>query len=101
MDQPEPLWEAYIDHFWELNDKAQIKANSIYYDKIYNTLLPPDKSVKILDIGRGGGHFLYYLFRKGYTNIHGVDISPRLTDFVKKEICPNVVNSDALDYLTL
>jgi len=100
-NQKKSFWKAYSeDHFWRLNDKSQVKEKSDYYDMVYDTLLPQDTSVQILDIGCGGGHFLHYLSRKGYTNIQGIDIASGLVDFVRAEICPNVLNADALEYLS-
>lgn len=99
-DYEKMFWKSYSEnHFWKLNDKTKVKENSVYYDAIYNTLLPENKSTKILDVGSGGGHFLAYLKRRGYKNIEGVDLSPGLVEFVKKEIHPKVTNEDALSFL--
>ena len=96
----EAFWQSYAEnHFWRLNDKTKVKPNSIYYDPIFNPLLPRDKSIQILDVGCGGGHFLYYLIRNGYSNIEGIDIAPGLVEFVQKEICPNVHEQEALAHL--
>lgn len=48
---------------------------------------------KILDIGCGMGHFLYYLASYGYTNFYGIDISEQQIDFIKEGIhstCPEL-----------
>src|SRR5512139_1481567 len=96
----EEFWESYSEHhFWQLNDKAKVKENSLYYDKIYDSLLPGNRAVRILDIGCGGGHFLAYLTRKNYVNIEGIDIARGLVQFVKKAVCSNVQQCDALEYL--
>lgn len=94
------FWESYSEnHFWRLNDKQKVKENSIYYDSLYDRFLPQDVNAKILDVGCGGGHFLSYLVRKGYSNMEGVDIAPGLVKFVKEEIWQNVHNEDALEFL--
>lgn len=93
------MQDKYARHFWRLNDKTKVKENSLYYDRVYNSLLPTDKTIKILDIGCGSGHFLHYLQRHGYNNILGIDQSPELVKFIKEEISPQVVCGDALDYL--
>lgn len=96
----EEFWRSYAEnHFWRLNDREKVKENSIYYDRIYDSLLPGDKTVRILDIGCGGGHFLHYLVRRGYTNMEGIDIAPGLVRFVREEIWPGVRQGDALEYL--
>jgi len=100
-DYQEQFWQSYAEnHFWRLNDKSRVKENSVYYDPIYDPILPPDRSIRIFDVGCGGGHFLYYLIRKGYRNITGIDISPGLVKFVKEEIWHDVVEGDALTYLS-
>ncbi len=99
-DYEEAFWRSYSEnHFWRLNDKARVKENSVYYDAIYDSLLPPDRAARLLDIGCGGGHFLHYLVRKGYRNIEGIDIAPGLVEFVRKEIWPGVHAGDALAFL--
>lgn len=96
----EIFWKSYSEnHFWRLNDKSAVKENSFYYDAIFDELLPKDKSVNILDIGCGGGHFLHYLHRRQYKNIQGIDLAPGLVEFVKREIWPNVIQGDALKFL--
>ena len=55
-----------------------------YYDDDYKKFLPEDKNIKILDIGCGMGHFLYYLSKKGYKNIKGIDICQEQVDAAKK-----------------
>jgi 2-polyprenyl-3-methyl-5-hydroxy-6-metoxy-1,4-benzoquinol methylase len=96
----EEFWKSYAEnHFWRLNDKTKVRENSVYYDRIYDSLLPGDRAARILDIGCGGGHFLHYMDRKGYVNIEGIDIAPGLVRFVKQEIWPRVHQGDALEYL--
>jgi len=65
----------------------------------YGKCLPKNKDVKILDVGCGMGHFLYYLKKMGYTNFLGIDISPQAVDFVKKYITKNVILADAFEFL--
>lgn len=92
--------DNYADHcFWRLNDKTKVKENSIYYDAVYDTLLPTDKTARILDIGCGGGHCLAYLKRKDYINMVGIDQSPELVQFVIQEIWPQTIQTEALTYL--
>lgn len=96
----EAFWESYAEnHFWRLNDKSKVRENSVYYDRIYDSLLPGNRAARILDIGCGGGHFLHYLDRKGYTGMEGIDLSPGLVRFVKEEIWPGVRQGDAMEYL--
>ncbi len=63
--------------------------------------LPPDKGAPILDLGCGCGEFLYFLHREGYTNLHGVDLSPQQVEVAQGLGLPGVKLEvgDALDYL--
>ena len=45
------------------------------YEARWARFLPTDKQAPILDVACGDGMFLLYLQNKGYTNLHGVDIS--------------------------
>lgn len=96
----EAFWKSYAEnHFWRLNDKTRVRENSVYYDRIYDPLLPGDRTARILDIGCGGGHFLHYLDRKGYVNMEGIDIAPGLVRFVHDEIWPGVFQGDVMEHL--
>jgi 2-polyprenyl-3-methyl-5-hydroxy-6-metoxy-1,4-benzoquinol methylase len=98
--QTKRFWASYSeDHFWRLNDKSKVKDSAPYYARLFDSLLPSDRAARIIDIGCGGGHFLYYLKAKGYSNLEGVDMAPGLVDFVREQIWPNVHNGDALEYL--
>lgn len=57
-----------------------------YYEDDYGKLLPEDKNIRILDIGCGMGHFLYYLSKKGYTNIKGVDLCDEQVKAAQKNV---------------
>jgi len=63
-------------------------------EKTYGIHLPKDKNVWILDAGCGQGHFLYYLIKKGYCNICGVDIASDQVEFCRKHITENVECAD-------
>ena len=63
-------------------------------DKIYGPHLPDDKNVWILDVGCGQGHFLYYLIKKGFCNIRGLDIASDQVEFCRTHITENVECAD-------
>lgn len=48
--------------------------------------LPPDKDIKILDIGCGPGFFATLLGSLGYRDIIGIDISPKMIKEAKKRV---------------
>ena len=69
-------------------------AKSLYYH-----LLPKDKKSRILDIGCGQGHFLFYLLSEGFGNVAGIDNSPEQVAFCKKHVTQNVFCSDYESWL--
>jgi cyclopropane fatty-acyl-phospholipid synthase-like methyltransferase len=66
----------------------------------YDRFIPSSTGAKILDIGCGTGHFLYYLEKKGYTDFLGIDISPQQIDFCRKNVTKSVEQADAFEFLT-
>lgn len=96
------VWERYCTAAFNYTNKLgqqQFESASKYYDRNYGKLLPDDKHAKILDIGSGAGHFLYYLKQKGYGNYWGIDISPEMVQFVKLNITERIENADVFDFL--
>lgn len=65
----------------------------------YERFMPSSTEAKILDIGCGTGHFLYYLGKKGYTDFLGVDISPQQVDFCRENVSKKVKLADAFEFL--
>ncbi|UCE22872.1 MAG: class I SAM-dependent methyltransferase [Candidatus Aminicenantes bacterium] len=65
----------------------------------YNRFIPSKTGEKILDIGCGAGHFLYYLEKKGYTDFLGIDISPQQIDFCRENVSKSVEQADAFEFL--
>ncbi len=68
--------------------------------RIVKDWLPADLNSNILDLGTGGGNFLYLLNKKGYKNLHGVDISQEQVELAKKMIpSANITKDDLMNYL--
>jgi cyclopropane fatty-acyl-phospholipid synthase-like methyltransferase len=65
----------------------------------YERFIAPGTGARILDIGCGTGHFLYYLEKKGYTDFLGIDISPQQVDFCRKNVSKSVEQADAFEFL--
>jgi len=70
-----------------------------FYQYYYNGLLPENKNARILDLGCGTGHFLYFLDKKGYKNYYGVDLSEEEINFCKENVTKNVEAMDGFDFL--
>lgn len=66
----------------------------------YAALLPQDRNAAVLDIGCGMGEFLYFLKRRGFQRIEGVDISSHLIEYCRALVgCEASVISDLEDFL--
>ncbi len=69
-----------------------------YFQKNYLKYFPKNREIKILDIGCGMGHFLYFLKKEGYRNCLGIDISKECVEFCKERNF-NVRYIDAFEFL--
>lgn len=58
-----------------INLKSQYDIYLNYYKKNLLRYLPQNKERKIVDIGCGNGHMLYFLKKYGYINSSGIDIN--------------------------
>jgi len=69
------------------------------YDKIFSEHLPKDKAARMVDIGCGDGHFLYYLKSKGFQTIEGVDASEDRLALCRQYVTPNVHCANVVSWL--
>lgn len=76
--------------------KRELEYAVLYYHKNYGKYMPADRKTPILDIGCGMGHFLYYLIKKGYSNLIGIDVSEEQIKYCKSHITKNVEKIDSL-----
>ena len=79
-------------------DQKEFSDLSKYYKKNYLKYLPKDKNAKILDIGSGMGHFLYFLEKEGYKNYLGVDYGKECVSFCKEKNF-KIESCDIFDFL--
>ena len=73
-------YDNYIDthsgHIY--NDDYELITR--YFDKNYRSLIR-SKDERILDVGCGMGHFLYFLQKYGHKNVAGIDLSAACIDY--------------------
>lgn len=79
--------------------QKEFEAAVIDYETLYGRYLPRNKQAKILDLGCGAGHFLYFLQKKGFKNCVGIDISEQQVDYCKKNISNSVKVFDGFEFL--
>ncbi len=100
MNTDKEIYKNYIStHFGSFHNFDK-ETYSIYrlFKRNHLRYLPKNKDAKILDLGCGMGHFLYFLEKEGYNNYLGIDISPENIKFCKDKGF-NVVQDDILEFL--
>lgn len=61
--------------------------------------MPRDRQARIIDLGCGLGHFLFFLKRAGYKNILGVDVGTEAINFCRQKDLP-VTEDEICHFLT-
>lgn len=51
------------------------RSRAPYLRQVLSRFIPPDRNLRIVDLGCGNGACLYFLKLAGYTNISGIDVS--------------------------
>jgi 2-polyprenyl-3-methyl-5-hydroxy-6-metoxy-1,4-benzoquinol methylase len=55
--------------------REDFEARARQHSVVYGKFLPKDRNCSIIDVGCGTGHFIYWLKKRGYTRVEGIDIS--------------------------
>jgi 2-polyprenyl-3-methyl-5-hydroxy-6-metoxy-1,4-benzoquinol methylase len=94
-------FQKYHDTFYQdLHGWRDYELTSEGFAEWYYDCLPTEKKARILDIGCGDGKFLYFLQRRGYTSIEGLELSSRQAEEARKHVeCPIHVVEDSAAFL--
>lgn len=95
-------FDGYFDSIFKDSNiltPEQYELAAQNFNHNFARFLPQDKNSKILDIGCGCGHFLYFLKKNGYANFHGIDISPQQVEYCQKNIAEHVEVFDSFEFL--
>lgn len=84
--------------YYYTGNPAEFERFRRFFRKNYTRFLPQDRNAKILDIGCGTGHFLYFLRSAGYTNLEGVELSAGNAEYCRRSGF-RVAEADACDFL--
>lgn len=100
MDVREAYAHYLSTHFGRADrqEDANFLFQERYFRKNYLPYLPKDKNARIIDLGTGLGHILFFLRRAGYKNILGVDVGDEVIEFCKKKGFP-VVKEEIVTWL--
>jgi cyclopropane fatty-acyl-phospholipid synthase-like methyltransferase len=102
MADNDRLFSEYFKSIYSQSNtfSAEEYENSYnHYGLNFGKYLPATMDARILEIGCGGGHFLYYLKKKGYTNFLGIDLSDEAVDLCRERITAYVEKADAFSFL--
>ena len=101
-DDNKKVFDEYFDSIFEGSNiltEDQFEKMAGGFNANFSKFIPQNKNSKILDIGCGCGHFLYYLKREGYVNFYGIDISSQQIDYCKKNISERAEIADVFEFL--
>jgi 2-polyprenyl-3-methyl-5-hydroxy-6-metoxy-1,4-benzoquinol methylase len=91
------LYGAYVSSF---KGQSATTADTVWWDHKYLPLLADLKrEASILEIGCGDGALLAYLAGRGFSNAHGVDISPEQVALAQRRAGVRAECADALTSL--
>ena len=102
MDYRKRMYDPYVSLRWQPDRLPTIKDYE-HYRKIrrhrFMRFLPQDKDARIIDLGCGGGHFLYFLQKEGYSQAQGIDISQEAVDLAERMGVKNIEVGDLFETL--
>mgnify|MGYP003647639721 CR=1 FL=1 len=102
MDYQKRIYEQYASVCRSsggvFNEKEAMRY-AAGFSRYFDGWLPPEKNANILDLACGSGRTLYFLKKKGYSNICGVDISEEQVALAR-QVTNNVTVGNVLEFLT-
>ncbi len=99
MDVSQTYAKYLSQHFGGAREgDTEFSIQERYFRRNYLPHLPTNRDARIVDLGSGLGHFLYFLRRSGYKNILGVDVGSEVIAFCQRKELP-VLKSEITAYL--
>ena len=96
------LFDEYFSSIFSHSNvfsKKEFENAYLQFEINYGNYISSQKDAKIMDIGCGTGHFLFYLEKKGYKNFLGIDISQQQVNFCRDNVSKHVELADAFEFL--
>ncbi len=96
------IYDSYYKNHWRHFHSADKREYDLFAKvsrKKWHSLLPENKAARIVDIACGGGHFLYFLQKEGFTNTQGIDVSPQMAAFAREMGVTNVARANLFKFL--
>ncbi len=101
LDYRQRLFDRYaslVDRRGPTVDAAAARRWGQSYRSYLRGWLPKSKTTQIADVGCGAGSLLLLLKEYGYTNLHGVDLSPEQVALAR-QVCQSVEQGSATEFL--
>jgi 2-polyprenyl-3-methyl-5-hydroxy-6-metoxy-1,4-benzoquinol methylase len=95
------IYERYASGFQSAPETFDIEAARRWgraYRHYLKGWLPERRDARILDVACGGGKLLQFYLDAGYTDVHGVDVSPEQVALAR-QVTPSVTQANVLEYL--
>ncbi|MEJ5270320.1 MAG: class I SAM-dependent methyltransferase [Hydrogenophilus sp.] len=95
------IYARYATNFQSAPPTFDVEAARLWgraYRHYLRGWLPENRDARILDVACGGGKLLQFYLDCGYTDVHGVDVSPEQVALAR-QVTPNVVQANVLEYL--
>jgi len=93
MTSDQRLFDTYVtSHFQGCHrgDADEYESYRRHCRRTVLPLLPDDRSARILDVGCGMGHLLYFLKHEGYKNHRGIDVGPEQIEWCRTRVTDQV-----------
>jgi len=89
------LYQGYVSTGQGGTDAADgYRATRPYLERVITRHVPADRGIRILDLGCGAGGLLYWLKRRGYRDLAGVDGSAEMVSLAHANGLDEVVLGD-------
>jgi len=95
---PEDFYSTY-EKFREYVSPKIGKTQQRYFSKNYWIPCELDRSMSVLEIGCGTGLFLKYIHQRGVSEFLGIDMDPKVLDFLPDELRSKVEIIDVNEFL--
>jgi len=105
MSYKDELYKSYVNthirHRKNVGDLGDFARRARAYQRIFGTLIPSDKTAKIMDLGCGPGSIVWWLRDRGYGNVAGIDISQEQVDVARGLGLDSIVQGDIFEFLSM
>jgi 2-polyprenyl-3-methyl-5-hydroxy-6-metoxy-1,4-benzoquinol methylase len=99
----ERIYRNYATRFQDAPERFDEEAAlrwGLPYNHYLRGWLPVQREAAILELACGGGKFLHFLKQRGFTQVHGVDISPEQVALSRQVLgADQVTEGDAIAFL--